>query len=269
MSTEAKVSPYEEKIEKQNQDDSSVATDIAVGAVGLAAEVAVGVVVGSVKLAAKGLTLNESEKAILKEIKEEERKERAKLRKPEKHEVTTIPLKLHTSDTLIMSAKSLGFRFQSPEVPGIPLHSQPSITLSKPSGETLTIKRATTGRLIIETPKNNVSTVENVVQRHTLNQAIRHLKKQCKSVQVKKGRNGDYVIVGHEGSHGQKGGAARITTHVSKNGIATVDVSNIKGKRCEEIIRELARAIGGECVSSKKKSEYFQVPVEEKNKLHV
>lgn len=266
MSTEAKVSPYEEESKRQ---DNSIAGDMAVGAVSFAAGAAVSVAVGTVKLAATCLMLDEKQKAALARRKEEERKERAKINKTEKLELTIVTLKLRTPDALVKSATNLGFKLQSLEIPKVPLHSQPSITLAKPSGETLTIKRGTTGRLILETPKNTVSTVQDVVKRHTVDQAIKHLKKQCKSVQVKKGRNGGYIIVGQEGNHGQKGGAAKITTHVSKNGVATVDVSNIKGKCCDEIINGLARAIGGECVKSKKKSEYFQPPVEEKEKVRV
>lgn len=268
MSTEAKVSPYEENIENKNQ-GSSVAADMAVGAVGFVAGAAVSVAVGTVKLAATCLMLDEKQKAALARRKEEERKERARLKKLDKLELTVIPLKLSAPDTLVKSAANLGFRLQSLEMPKAALHSQPSITLAKPSGETLTIKRGATGRLVLEAPKNSVTTVQDVVKRHTVDQAIKHLKKQCKSVQVKKGQNGDYIIVGQEGNHGQKGGSARITTHVLKNGVATVDVSNIKGKRCDEIINGLTRAIGGECVKSRKKSEYFQVPVKEKERVRV
>jgi hypothetical protein len=75
--------------------------------------------------------------------------------------------------------------------------------------------------------------------------------------------------VGQEGNRGQKDGTARITTHISKNGEATVDVSNIKGSQCEKIITGLAGAIGGECRKVKKKGAYFQLPEEERKNVHV
>jgi hypothetical protein len=261
MSTEARITPYDGG---GNRDQGSgLAGDIAIGAIGLAA----GVAIASVALIAKSIILDEKQKEVVARRKEKERKERARLIKPEKPELIAVPLKLTTSDTVVQSAINLGFK--PFEMPNTPIQSKPSITLTKPSGETLTLMKAETGRLSIVTHGNSLSTICEVMQRHTIDQAINHLKKQCRSVEVKKGAGGDYVIVAQEGNRGQKGGPARITAHISKDGIATVDVSNIKGPRCEEIINGIARAIGGECVKSRKKSEYFQMPVEEKENIRV
>ncbi|MEK9149220.1 MAG: hypothetical protein AAB267_04150 [Candidatus Desantisbacteria bacterium] len=242
MSTEAKISPYE------GSNDSLSIT-------------------GLIKLAATGCRLDEKQKEFLASYKEEERKERARLKIPEKPEIIRVPLKLHRPETLIQSAANLGFKPQPVETPKLPLHSQPGgITLSRPSGESITLRKAETGRFVIET--GNVSTVQKIVQRHTIDQAINHLKKQCRSVEVKKGTGG-YTIVAQEAAHGQNDGTARIITNISENGVAIVDVSNIKGKRCEEIINGLSRAIGGECIEVKKKNEYFQLPTEEKERVYV
>ncbi len=243
MSTEAKISPYE-----GSKDTSLSVTDL-------------------IKFAATGCRLDEKQKEVLAMYKEEERKERARLKLPEKPDVICVPLKLHRPETLIQSAANLGFKLQPVETPKVPLHSQPSIILSRPSGENITFRKAEAGRFIIEA--GNVSTVHEIVQRHTIDQAINHLKKQCRSVEVKKGHGGEYTIMAQEATHGQNDGTARIITNIKKNGMATVDVSNIKGRRCEEIIKKLAGAIGGECVEVRKKSEYFQLPTEEKERVHV
>lgn len=264
MSTEAKISPYEGNPENINH-GSGLVSDIAIGAIGLAA----GIAIGSVALIAKGLTLDEKQKEALARRKEEERIERARVKKPEQLEIAIVPLKLRAPDTLVKSAISLGFKLQPFELPQVSLQSQPSITLARPSGETLTIRRAETGRLLIETQRRNIATVPEVMKKHTIDQAINHLRKQCRSVEAKMGRNGEYIIVAQEGNQGQKDGAARITAHISKEGVVTVDVSNIKGSRCEKIINDIARAIGGECIRGRKKSEYFQVPVEQKEKIRV
>ncbi|MBU0701129.1 DUF2997 domain-containing protein [bacterium] len=244
MSTEAKISPYEEN--KDKKQDTSI-TDL-------------------IKLVATSCRLDEKQREFLAKYKEEERKERSRLKIPEKSEIIQMPLKLHSSETLVQSVANLGFKLQPVKTPKVPLHSQSGITLSRPSGETITFRKAETGRLVIEA--SNVSTIHEIVQRHTIDQAINHLKKQCQSVEVKKGTNG-YIIVAQEGTHGQKDGTARITTHILKNGVATVDVSNIKGRRCEEIIKGLSGAIGGECIEVRKKSEYFQLPTEEKERVYV
>lgn len=260
MSTEAKITPYE----GGKNNDRGIAGDVELGAIGLAAGATVALGVGLVTLAAKGLTLDEKQKETLLRYKEEERKERARLKIPETLQLTVVPLKLKTPETLVQSAANLGFKLQPLEM--VSVRTQPNIILSKPSGETLTVRRAETGRLVIEA--GNASIIQQVVQRHTIDQTISHLKKQCRSVEVKK-THGGYIIVGQETNRRQKGGTAKIITHIQNNGVATVDVSNIKGSRCEEVINELARAIGGECVEAKRKSEYFQLPAEEQERVHV
>jgi hypothetical protein len=260
MSTEAKITPYDGG---GNRDQGSgIAGDIAVGAIGLAAGAAIALI-------AKSLTLDEKQEDALARRKEEERKGRARLIKPEKPKLIAVPLKLKDPDTLVQSAIHLGFKLKPLELTKACIHHQPSITLTRPSGETMIIQKTETGRLSIMTHENNLPIIPEVVKRHTVDQVIDHLKRQCTSVEVKKGSGGDYVIVAREGNWGQKDGPAKITTHISKDGTAMVDVSNIKGRRCEEIINGITRAIGGECVKSRKKNEYFQLPVEEKEKVRV
>lgn len=256
MSTEVKVSPYEEK-----EQDSTC--DVATGTIGLVAEVAV----SSVGFIAKSLILNEKEKQALLRLQEKERRERGRLKKLERFEIASVSLKLRNPETLVKSAINLGFKLNTQTK--APLQNQPRIVLVRPSGETLTIRKRETGGLAIETTKGNSSLINKVIEQHSIEQAINHLKGKCGSVKVEKGNNGEYVIVGQEKNRGQKDGAARITVRVSKNGITKMDVSNIKGRRCEEIINRLTGAIGGECIEIKKKSEYFQLPAEERDKVYV
>lgn len=251
MSQEIEVSPYEKNIK-----DSA------------ACKIAIGIAVGAVQFAKESLTMNEQEKESLKKCKENKRKERACLKQLERTELKRVPLKLTTSDTLITSATHLGFRVEAANLPTVTHNCLKALTLTKPSGQSLTITRGTTGRLILET-SGNTSTIETLVQRHTVDQALNHLKKECTSVQIKKHRDGSYVIQGKEKNQSQKDGIAQIKTHVSNNGIATVDISGVKGKRCDKIVKGITKAIGGECVKSRKKSEYYQIPVEEKEKVRV
>jgi len=48
----------------------------------------------------------------------------------------------------------------------------------------------------------------------------------------------------------------------NKYGTTWVDVDQVKGNRCEELVRGLAEAVGGKVTSTQPKDAYFQLPGE-------
>lgn len=52
----------------------------------------------------------------------------------------------------------------------------------------------------------------------------------------------------------------KITVEISKEGITTVSVTGVKGKRCVELTEELERELG-QVSSEAKTSEYYEQPL--------
>lgn len=61
---------------------------------------------------------------------------------------------------------------------------------------------------------------------------------------------------------GRRGGAAEVKAQVRSDGRVWIDVDNIRGNRCEEIVSGFAEAIGAEVSGTKKKDAYYQLPGE-------
>ncbi|MFC1718147.1 DUF2997 domain-containing protein, partial [Candidatus Poribacteria bacterium] len=59
-----------------------------------------------------------------------------------------------------------------------------------------------------------------------------------------------------------KGGAAEIRAQVHKDGTTHIDIDKVKGNRCQDIVKELASAMGGEVSEMKRKASCFQLPGE-------
>jgi hypothetical protein len=78
-------------------------------------------------------------------------------------------------------------------------------------------------------------------------------------VQVRRLANGEVQISGaaRRADTGQAK-PARVTAAVRTDGALDVDVACIQGKGCDQIVGDLARAVGGEVVSSSRKPDYFQ-----------
>ena len=60
----------------------------------------------------------------------------------------------------------------------------------------------------------------------------------------------------------RRGDTAEVRTQVHTDGTVWVDVDKVKGNRCQEIVADLAGAIGGQVSSMTKKDAYFQLPGE-------
>jgi len=252
MSTEATITPYD------GGSSESFIADVATGTVVATAAVAV----GTVKFIGGCITLDEKQKEYLKKHREEQRKERASLKLTTQSKLAVVTLNLRDPETLIKTATHMGYTVDPQILSAKKKHDV--TTMLKPTGETLTIRKLRTGKISIET---DVRIIPNVVRQHSYEQVIEHKGKICQRIDVKKLPDGALLIVGKERNTGQLGGVAEITTKIQKDGTVDVDVSSIKGGRCEEIIKGIAKSVGGECIKSKKKNAYFQVTEEVKKNV--
>ncbi|MCA1614087.1 MAG: hypothetical protein LC800_08035 [Acidobacteria bacterium] len=159
------------------------------------------------------------------------------------------------------TAESLGYRVEPLAPSSVSLAEQPQILLRRASGERLAIARNDAGRLVVHTAGDR-RRVQALVRQHTVERAVEHLTSKGMGVQTAKLASGEVQILARERDRSRRGGAAEIKAQVSVDGIALVDVDKVRGNRCEEIVRDLAQAVGGEVSGMRKKDSYFQLPGE-------
>lgn len=175
--------------------------------------------------------------------------------------MTTVALHLRDAESFLRSAEKLGYQREPLLQPSGPLAEQPAILLRSATGDRLAIGRNTKGRLVILTAGDR-QRVQTLVRQHTVDRAVEHLAKRGMNVQTATLANGEVQIVARERDASRRGGPAELKTQVRTDGTAWVDVDCVRGNRCENIVSELAQAIGGEVSSMTKKAAYFQLPGE-------
>lgn len=260
MSNTSRVTPY---------DSSAVSAAVGAG-LGLAAVCVVGAAAGAIAVARWLAEETPEDRAAMDRIKEERRRERlnsptvtvaragARRALPR---LNTVALHLRDPEALIRSAEKLGYQREPLVQPSSTLAEQPLVLLHGAAGERLAIERNAKGRLVVHTAGDR-SRVQTLVRQHTLDRAVEHLASKGMAVQTATLANGEVQILAREKDASRRGGAATVKTQVRTDGTAWVDVDCIRGNRCENVVSELAQAIGGEVASVAKKDAYFQLPGE-------
>lgn len=260
MSNTSTVTPY---------DSRAMSAAVGVG-LGLAAVCVVGVAAGAIAVARWLAEETPEDRAAMDRIKGERRRERLRSRTvtaagtSARHELprlNTIALHLRDAESLLRSAEKLGYQREPLVQPSPTLTEQPLVLLRGAAGERLAIERNATDRLVVHTAGDR-SRVQALVRQHTLDQAVEHLASKGMAVQTAALANGEMQILARERNASRRGGAATVKTQVRTDGTAWVDVDCIRGNRCENVVSELAQAIGGEVSSMAKKDAYFQLPGE-------
>jgi hypothetical protein len=268
MSNTSTVTPY---------DSRAMSAAVGVG-LGLAAVCVVGVAAGAIAVARWLAEETPEDRAAMDRIKGEHRRERLRSRTSaivhtsgpqELPRLNTVALHLRDAESLLRSAEKLGYRREPLVQPSSPLAEQPLVLLYGTAGERLAIERNAQGRLVVHTAGDQ-SRVQGLVRQHTLDRAVEHLAGKGMAVQTATLANGEVQILARERDASRRGGAATIKTQVRTDGTAWVDVDCVRGNRCENVVSELAHAIGGEVSSMAKKDAYFQLPGEPtKTRVHV
>lgn len=253
MSTVGTITPYEEvRVERSN------------GTATIATSIVAGVIVAAGALLAESLRYDDRQKKVIEQYREKERENRLQMDNKAPLVSATVTLKLRSMESFVRSAEGLGFGLLPLNTPHIPLEAQSSVTLTSKTGERLVVRKSQTGKLVVQTT-GDLSSVQNVVKKNTLNTVRKYLGNRCKDVEIQQRPDGVSEFAGVENKTGP-GGQAKITVQVKRDGGVKVDVSNIKGKRCDVIIQEIARAIEGECIKVERKGEYYQT-VEERGRV--
>jgi hypothetical protein len=262
MSNTSTVTPYSE---------ASSSSEWAGAGGALAAACVVAAVAGAVTLARWLAEESAEDRAALKRLKDAQGRELLANRsnvagvdesvRQASLKITSVDLQLRNPDSLIHTAEKLGYQVQSVRQSSAGLTTDAPILLRRASGERLAIARNSSGKLAVHTWGDR-RRVQDLVREHTVERASAHLVARGMTVKSARLANGEVQILANEQGVGRRGGAAEIKAQVRVDGTAMVDVDKVKGNRCEEIVQELAQAIGGEVSNMTKKDSYYQLPGE-------
>jgi hypothetical protein len=255
MSNTSTVTPY----------DTSTPNSTSGVGIGIAAACAVGVVTGLVAAARWLAEETPEEKAMLADLQRERRREAA-LASPASQDLTeglrltemlSVDLNLTETESLVHAAEKLGYRVEKLSNPGLNDH----ILLKKTTGERVALGRNNKDRIVVRTagPK---ARVHALVRRHTDDRALGYLSRIGMHVQTARLANGEAQILAQPAAGASDENKAEIRAQVRADGSVLVDVEQVRGSGCMDVVEGLAQAIGGEVTSSSLKESYYELPGE-------
>ena len=258
MSNTSSITPY-----------SGSGSSIGAGA-GIAAACVVSAVAVTASVAKWLIAETGEDREAVRDLKDRQREERLELYWPDLDIMdrcmkpmpfTTVNLNLRNVESLIRSAESMGYELVRQDRDTDPLEGRSYFLLQGSSGKRLVIEQNEDGRLAIHSA-GEVDSIESLVQRHTLDRVVEHLAERCTDVKTMVLSSGEVQILAKERDRGAPGGAAEIKAQVRPDGRLWVDVDKVKGNRCTRIVSDIARAIGAEVESMRRKEACFQLPGE-------
>lgn len=258
MSNTSTVSPYE---------STGTSSGGSVGG-GLAAACVIGAVTGAVTVA-RWLTEETSEdRAAVQARREERRREllRLDLQEPtltitpdESLSLSSVSLHQREVEPLVRAAEQLGYR-REPLVLSAGRVAESPILLCGSRGERLAIMRNRKGTLDIAT-RGEQTRIHAVVRQQSADRVREYLRAKG-SVRSHQLPNGEVQFQAQEHNVGQPGGQAVISVQVRQDGTLWTDIDRLRGPRCQELVAELAQAVGGQVVETAHKEAFYQLPGE-------
>ena len=246
MSNTAEVTPYVEESPPAVADAAQTLALAVTGVValgGLAAIFAVGV---GARAAASLLTETDEERAARERHLAARSAELLKSARP-----CELRLRQEDPQSLVKAAEQLGYRTLRSDSGAIE-----RITLARSDGDLLVLSRSH-GALAV-TSNAGQEAIHTVVQQAKVDEAFKHLQAfSGGAVQVRKTRDGRIELRASETDSGQGDGTAKITVQIDRQGVAHSDIEGIRGNRCEKVLQEFARAVGGQAKKKRIKPEYY------------
>ena len=175
--------------------------------------------------------------------------------------ISSVDLHLRDARTLLRAAERLGYRPERAVPTTGPLRDRAPILLRSAAGERLAIERTGEGRLRIHSPAGR-ERVHALVRQHTVERVAEHLTGRGMTVQRAPLAGGEVQLLAREQDPGRGGGAAVVKAEVRSDGTAWLDINQVRGTRCEQIVAGVAEAMGGEVCQVARKDAYFQLPGE-------
>lgn len=250
MSNTSTVTPYESSQGSQ------------VGAGSLVGACIAGAVVGTVQVARWLVEKTPEDMATLEQFEQTRRRELITCGMPtaaalpaDVLRVASVTLRHRDVEGVVRAAESLGWRHTRigaiDAAPG-------TMTLVGPCQERLAITRGADGRVALHSA-GSTRLAHAVVQRDTLVRAANHLRAKDTRLQLSATPNGEYELRATLG--GVSAPATPVQAIVHRDGDVTIDV-DCRGPICEDIVKDLANAIGGGVKETKRKPSYYQRPGE-------
>lgn len=248
MSNTSEVTPYADS--GSSDLGSSLATSAAVGA-GAGLVMAGGALIACAKFLCEETEQDIQAKAQFKHQRREERLAAARM--------SCVTLYLKDPSSVMEAARSLGYRVV--QSPGVNLQTGPApVFMQDVAGR----------RLALQPMHDRVAIASNcagapvtqVMHLHSVQAVQKHLgTAQWSALKSRQLADGRVEFEAREASAGREGGAATVKAQVGSDGRVHVDI-DVKGNRCEKILGELSKAVGGKATVVKKKPAYWQLPGE-------
>ena len=271
MSNTSTVSPYESTGRSDTGSNIGAAT-------GVAAVACVGAVVGTAALALAGTAVGAygayrlgrwlvkapeptpEQLAEMRELEQEYHLQIGEMESLETPELKSLSLHLDDSQALVSAAAGLGY--QLVQSPSFSLSDEVSpVLLERSDGERIAITRNDQGRLAIHTAADQ-GVLHALMRQHTEDRVLSHLDSKGMVFRTARLANGEMQILSQEPNAGWIGGAAEIKAQIRTDGTAWVDIDRCQGRRCEDIVQQIASAVGGKVTGTEKKDAWFQLPGE-------
>lgn len=174
-------------------------------------------------------------------------------------QLMTARVSLHHGDAaaLLNAAKSLGF--VPVNAPRLGCDPGTSMELRNVKGECIALQQV--GSRIDLISANGLGVIHGLVRRNTLDLAQKHLQALSGGrVVIRQLANGEVELQAGEMARGQQDGAALVTARVDATGTAKLDIENVRGARCEQVLAGFAKAVGGSARNKKLKPAYYKDP---------
>ena len=173
--------------------------------------------------------------------------------------IHSVSLRLRDKETLLSSAEVMGFD-QEP-VRATAERREAALLLRKPTGERLAIERTADGALTVHTAGDRQHILD-LVRQHTVDQTLAHFQGQRMRVEAAESPTGGVQFRASAQTAQSSSAGAQVQTEVYADGSLCVDVGNVRGGRCLEIVNGLAAAVGGEVTATDFKEAWFERPGE-------
>lgn len=159
---------------------------------------------------------------------------------------------------LVQAAKELGYTPMnvqtgaSAQLPHSSARLDSTVQLVNARGERLS--------MLVDGPSIRLegSGLQAVVRQRTLTAVSRHLQQLSGGrATTRRASDGSLHLTATELSGRHSDGAAKVAVVVDAAGNLTVDIDNVRGRRCENLLGDLTKAVGGQVRSKKLKPSYY------------
>lgn len=221
---------------------------------GIEAAAAVGAMIGAI---AEAFGSTDTERAVVERYRAMARQDRLS--------TARLDFRLADNGDLLAAARGLGYACRAGDLAA--LGAGRPVELVGAGGASMVLRRS--GDTLSVLSAGGQAAISKVVRRVTLDRAQRHLETiSGGKVSARQLANGEVELQARE-ARPQPDGAATVTTRIDAKGVVHVDIANIRGGRCEQVLSSVAAAVGGEVDTKALKPDYYAAPVAPGEPVHI